>query len=123
MTGKELQALRKMLMLDASEAAELVGNVSTRSWQYWEAGKYAVPTDVEIAMESMLEKRAARIEEVEASIDHLPLDQWQDNLELDYHQRFEDYELANPGKSRLDWRIDQSVAAYMFADNMARLRP
>lgn len=34
MTGKELQALRKFLLLDVKEAADIIGKVSPRSWQY-----------------------------------------------------------------------------------------
>lgn len=122
MNGKELQALRKIFMLDASEAAELIGKVSVRSWQYWEAGRTKVPVDVETAMEALKQQRAERIEAIEASIDHMPIDQWANNLELPFYQRFEDFESENPGRSRLDWRVDQSVAAYFFTDNLARLK-
>lgn len=42
----ELQAIRKLLCLDVSEAAELVAKVSNRTWQYWESGCSPVPHDV-----------------------------------------------------------------------------
>ncbi|RFA24373.1 hypothetical protein CAI21_21945 [Alkalilimnicola ehrlichii] len=121
MNAKELQALRKMLMLDASEAAELIGGVSPRSWQYWEAGRSPVPADVEVTMEVLVEQRAKLIDEIEERVKGKPVDERIDVLELPFYQRFEDYEAANPGKSRLDWRVEQSVSALYFADGMARL--
>lgn len=121
MNNKELQALRKMLMLEASEAAELVGQVSTRTWQYWEAGRSPVPADVENAMSALMEHRAQLIDEIEERVKGKPAEEWADLLELPFYQRFEDFEADNPGKTRLDWRVEQSVAALYFADGLARL--
>ncbi|WP_118986296.1 Aca2/YdiL-like domain-containing protein [Photorhabdus sp. CRCIA-P01] len=57
MTNKELQALRKLLMLDVKEAAECIGGVSSRTWQYWEAGRYPIPQDVESAIKDFVNLR------------------------------------------------------------------
>ena len=46
MTKKELKALRQLLCLECSEAAKHIGNVATRTWQYWESGRAPVPDDV-----------------------------------------------------------------------------
>ena len=62
MNNLELQAARKLLMLDASEAAEEIGNVSTRSWQYWETGERAVPDDVVDEMLALISIRMEKIE-------------------------------------------------------------
>ncbi|MFT0139007.1 DUF1870 family protein [Alcanivoracaceae bacterium MT1] len=119
MNNKELQALRKMLMLDASEAAELIGNVSARTWQYWESGRSPVPADVENAMNALIEQRAKLIDEIEDRVAGKTPEKWE--LELPFHQRFEDFETANPGSTRLDWRVTQSVAAAYLADGLAQL--
>lgn len=119
MNNKELQALRKMLMLDSSEAAELIGNVSARTWQYWEAGRSPVPADVENAMNALVERRSKLIDEIENEVAGTPPDAW--NLELPFYQRFEDYQPDHPRSSRLDWRVSQAVAAAYFADGLARL--
>ena len=46
MTPETLQALRRLLFFTTAEAAELIGGVSERSWQYWESGKRTIPDDV-----------------------------------------------------------------------------
>lgn len=54
----ELQALRQLLLLTQGEAAQLIGNVSERSWQYWESGRRPVPEDVAVLMRSIASDRA-----------------------------------------------------------------
>lgn len=65
MNHKELQACRKLLMLDVSEAAELVGKVSARTWQYWESCRYPVPQDVEDEMQALIARRLELMGEVD----------------------------------------------------------
>ncbi|OHV13024.1 DUF1870 family protein [Kushneria phosphatilytica] len=121
MNGKELQALRKMLMLDVSEAASHVGHVSNRTWQYWEAGRSRIPVDVEMEMEVLKQKRAERINHIEASMEGVPFEDWDKALSLKFYQRFEDYQAEHPESTLVDWRIDQAVAAWFFADGVAQL--
>ena len=43
MTNTELKQLRKLLFLDVTEAAKLIGECKQRSWQRWESGSRAIP--------------------------------------------------------------------------------
>ena len=115
MNGKELQSLRKLLMLDVAEAADLIGNVSARSWQHWEAGEKPVPVDVEDALDDL---RDIRIELI-GQIDDRLVDG--EKLELPYYISFAEFEQHNPGKTKLDWRLSQSVAALYFTEGHAKL--
>ena len=109
MNGKELQAARKVLMLDVREAAELIGGVSKRSWQYWEAGRSKVPDDVGRKMAELLKRRQTLLEEAEA---------WAragHGGQVPYYASFHDFDNAHPGDGILAWRIGQSVAAELHA--------
>lgn len=121
MNNKELQALRKLLMLEVAEVAEFVGKVNVRSWQYWEAGRSAVPADVETEMLDLESSRDFQIESLLKSTESNDATRFQ----LPYFSSFEDY-TANPTtpadqKNVLNWRISQSVAAYFFAEGLADL--
>lgn len=119
MNNKELQALRKLLMLEVAEAAEFVGKVNVRSWQYWEAGRSAVPYDVET---EMLDLESIRDHHINAL---LKTTEEGAHINLPYFSNFEDY-TSNPTtpdeqKNVLSWRINQSVAAYFYAEGLADL--
>lgn len=45
MNGSTLKALRSLLFFTQDEAAILIGDVSTRSWNYWEVGQRTIPQD------------------------------------------------------------------------------
>lgn len=115
MNNKELQAARKLLMLDASEAAELIGQVSVRTWQYWESGRNAVPADV---AEEVLNLLAIRGEKIDS---YLPRIEAGETMELPFYNNFEQFAEANPGHNRVSWRIEQSVAAALFTEGHASL--
>ena len=86
MTNKELQALRKLLMLDVSEAAKEIGGLKgSRSWQYWEANRSPVPNDVANKMIALAEKRISMIE----TVDDLSEENQADELEIAYYMTFE----------------------------------
>lgn len=112
LNNSELQACRKLLMLDASEAAELLGNVSVRSWQYWESGRSPVPEDVDEAVYAAIQRRNDLIGEYT---------QWQfDNdgelLKMRYYHAFEQYAADHDGATKLDWRIHQSAVSFVFSE-------
>ncbi|MCW7763393.1 DUF1870 family protein [Photorhabdus luminescens] len=115
MTNKELQALRKLLMLDVTEAAKFIGKVSTRSWQYWETGRSAVPSDVK---EEMLDLMAVRLEMM-SEIDKKLVNN--ENIELKFYSNFADFEKDNPGGNVVTWRLSQSVAALYYTEGHAAL--
>lgn len=115
MNNLELQACRKLLMLDVAEAAELVGKVSPRSWQYWESGRSPVPEDVEREMQDLL---AQRLEMMAGVDERLAVGE---EITLTFAASFDEFSSANPGGSRLGWRLSQSVAALYFSEGHARL--
>jgi hypothetical protein len=115
--NKELQAIRKALFLDVSEAAEHIGGVSTRSWRRWEDGTNPVPDDVEAALEALAERRLLMIE----NIDNIANDQSADELDVAYYMTLAEYQADHHQATLIDWRLSQAVAAYYFADNVATL--
>lgn len=117
MNAKELQALRKMLMLDVSEAADIIGGVSKRSWQYWESGRSPVPDDVENKMMGLLEQRQYLMSEIEARINKEG-----GTISVPFYVNRAEFAEANPGKSILPWRISQSVAAELYANRLVNLK-
>lgn len=66
MTPATLQALRRLLFFSVDEAADLIGHVSPRSWQYWERGERTIPQDVADTLRFLVEWRAKAIETVES---------------------------------------------------------
>ena len=116
MNHKELQASRKLLMLEVNEAAEHVGQVRARTWYYWEEGRNPIPPEV---AQKMMELTAARCHIIQKL-----LKPKEDSHPLPYSVTFEDYK-AHPktdeGQGVIDWRIEQSVAAHFYAEGMADL--
>ncbi len=110
--NSELQACRKLLMLDVSEAAELIGNVSNRTWQYWESGRSQVPADVDEAIYAAIQLRNDLISEYT---------QWQiENdgqlLKMNYYHAFEQYLADHKSSTKLQWRIHQSAVAFVYSE-------
>lgn len=124
MTASELQALRKFLMLDVKEAADVIGNVSPRSWQYWEAGRSSVPDDVADKMSGLLSHRQMIIEGIEVQVEaysYSPHQEAGDRLEMPYYPSLPYYQQSCPGKGVLEWRAYQSAVAEMYANNLIKL--
>lgn len=57
MKGIELQIARKLLGLSVLEAADHIGKVSKRSWEYWENEERIIKPDVAVFMQSLIKKR------------------------------------------------------------------
>lgn len=125
MNAKELQALRKMLMLDVSEAAEVIAGVSKRSWQYWEAGRSPVPEDVADRMTGLLTVRQMALDQLEAkalAYSDDPQDEHGERLRVPYYPTLAAFAEAHPKDGRLlTWRCHQSAAAELYANNLIRL--
>lgn len=117
MNNLELQAARKLLMLDVSEAAEEIGKVSARSWQYWETAQRSIPEDVVNEMYALLSIRTEKIN----ALDDLLGKTTNGDLKLRYCLSFEQYQEQRPDAKKMQWRIEQSVAALYFTDGYARL--
>lgn len=115
MNNLELQALRKLFMLDVSEAAEFIGKVSPRSWQYWEAGRSLVPQDVSNQMTDYAQIRddllARRLEQC------IP----DERIKLNFYQNIDEFEATTGKRNVVMWRLTQSVAAQLYAEGLAEL--
>ena len=108
MNHYELAAMRQLLMLSVTEAAEEIGQCSTRAWQHWETGRNRIPEDVEIEIYGLIGNRNRIIAEMlDYKID--------ESIRLKYfktHAAFhEQYK-----KDVINFRLYQSVAAYLFAE-------
>lgn len=57
MKNFELKIAREILGLTQAEAAKEIGNVSVRSWNYWESNDRAIPTDVQARVNHLLARR------------------------------------------------------------------
>ena len=118
MNNKEIQAIRKLLMLEVKEAADFVGGVSARTWQYWESGKYNVPEDVAELLLGLVEKRLQMIETSEDVIS----EQGADQVDVAYYLKYDEYLLDHKNACVVDWRLAQSVAAYLVGENITSLK-
>lgn len=117
MTGKELQALRKFCMLDVREAAEIIGKVSARSWQYWEAGRSPVPDDVQDMMNGLMTQRQYMLEDAEMDAEAAG-----GTVSLPFYVTYEEYAREHPGQGVIPWRLSQSVAGELYASGIAILK-
>lgn len=86
-------------MLEASEAAEHIGNCTARTWQRWEDGTYKVPDDVAGEMEDLLLIRAGKIADDEPQ-------KW--------YRTIGDFEEATGKANVIFWRVTQSVFAHQL---------
>lgn len=108
----ELQALRKMLMIDVSEAAEYIGKVSARTWQYWESEKYRIPEDVALLMKNLTHQRQELVSKLKNESETL-LKSGQ--TAIPYYRTFEDFQKKHANSNVILWRIHQSATASVFA--------
>lgn len=97
MKGSELRRAREFLGLSIAEAAEYLGQVSKRSWQYWESGDRAVKPDVIEKIEFLLERAREVIQNVK--------DKGKDAHEIVVIY----YNTPEYSTSVLDWRLSQSL--------------
>ena len=109
MTPLELKVARKLLGLSTVEAAEHIGKVSKRSWEYWENGQRTIKSDVEELMNSLLSRRREIIAEV------YNMGENSKGISVIYYKTPEHCE------SILEWRFSQSLASTLSLDFGARL--
>lgn len=114
MNNLELKAVRQSLGLTVAEAAEMT-NVTKRAFQYWEAGKRAVPDDVDLifstkaAHYSMILERM--ISDVEAATIHPKGDEVAPTKKpiLPFYNDFKCFAEATHCNSIAHWRGYQAV--------------
>ncbi|WP_019933869.1 DUF1870 family protein [Oceanimonas smirnovii] len=111
MTHYELQALRKLLMLEVSEAAREIGDVSPRSWQYWESGRSPVPDDVANQIRNLTDMRYQLLELRTEQIEKAGKP-----IQLNFYRTLDDYEAVTGKRDVVSWRLTQAVAATLFAE-------
>lgn len=116
MTNKELKALRQLLALECSEAAEHIGGVSVRSWQRWENGVVPVPEDVAAKIfdfsgirDSLVEQRYKEFHEAH------------DIIELNFYMTIDDFEEATGDRNVVMWKITNSVAGECLSAGIANI--
>ncbi len=118
MNNKELQALRKLFFLSVAEAAEHIGGVSARSWQFWESGKYSIPEDVADRMLKLAQRRLNMIETCEDLINE---NHEVEEITQQYYSSLESFAARYPAATMIDWRLAQSVAAYFCGEMICRI--
>jgi len=112
LTHSELQACRKLLMLDVTEAAEWIGKVSNRSWQRWESGQHEIPGDVDEEIYACIQRQ----QNIVSEYTQWQLDNEGEMLKMPYYHTFDQYAACNKGATKLDWRIHQSAVAFVFSE-------
>ncbi len=108
MTNIELQAIRRSLFLDVSEAVEHIKtlddrSLSVRSWQHWEKGDRPIPADVHVEMQTLA---------------NILRDMQNDGNDYKYHRTLEEHKAATGGDNVVVWRMTQAVAAGQIIDDL-----
>lgn len=109
MTNLELKQLRRLLFLEVSEAAKLIGECEPRTWQRWEKGDRAVPLDVAQTMQMLA---LTRLENLQFEYDDT-------DPAYQYFENFDGYKAAGGGGNELMWRLAQSVATQLLCEREA----
>jgi hypothetical protein len=114
LTNSELQATRKILMLDVSEAAEGIGKVSNRTWQYWESGRSKVPDDVDMEIYGLVKIRNDMIDEHKKK--QMECEEVGEIYKIPYYHTFEQYIADHPEHSKVNWRLHQAAVSFAFSE-------
>lgn len=109
MNANELESIRKLLMLDVVEAAENIGEVSNRTWQYWEAGRSKVPLNVSSKLEQLIQLRDETIYKILKDCSK------ESNEAIKWYKSHQDFQCDYPNKSKIIWKIHQSISSVVFA--------
>lgn len=108
MNHYELQAMRKLLMLDVKEAADYIGQCSARAWQHWESGRNAVPDDIEMEIYGLIGNRNLVVEEAYVGSGEMGA--------LKYYKTLDAFLVDYPESNAVSWRLHQSITAYLFGE-------
>lgn len=108
MTPATLQALRRLLFFSVPEAAIMIGDVTERSWRFWEDGKRPIPADVIERIRLLLDwRRRAAQTALDVIGNHRP-------AALVWYQSLDDW-MTLPDREPVFWRPHCSVVAEMCA--------
>lgn len=108
MNHYELQAMRKLLMLDVKDAAEHIGACSTRAWHFWETDRNTVPVDVDEEICRLIGNRKLIIDNTISSETEIGA--------LKFYKTLTSFIYDYPKSNVIGWRLHQSVTAYLFAE-------
>ncbi|MEJ6002566.1 Aca2/YdiL-like domain-containing protein [Paucibacter soli] len=118
LSAAECQAARQLLLMTQAEAAEWMSTtpVSERAWQYWEAGRRAVPADVAMTLRSACISRDMAIARALEAIHQAP-GQRQVGV---WYAKVDDWKwtLRRHG---LDWKLHNSVVAHLTGQGLVKL--
>lgn len=124
MTGNELQAARKLLMLDVAEAARWIGGAAPRSWRYWEAGRSPVPHDVQEKILAAIQQQqniAGRIGRKALAYGENP--NTGKTLIVPYHASIESWRASRRADDGVvAWRCHQSAVSALYAEGVVNLK-
>ena len=109
MNPTTLQALRRLLFFSQPEAASVIGGVTERSWQFWEAGKRTIPDDVIETITQLVAWRNQAIEAASAQIAESGL-----TPSLIWYNSSDDWS-SLPGREPILWRPHCSAIADLCA--------
>ncbi|MGM6589807.1 DUF1870 family protein [Vibrio parahaemolyticus] len=109
MTNQELKQLRRLLFIEVSEAAALIGECEPRTWQRWEKGDRAIPNDVSREIQMLALTRLERLQ--------VEFDETDPNYR--YFETFDEYKAYGGTGNELKWRLAQSVATTLLCETEA----
>lgn len=115
MKGLELKCARIVLGLSQDEAAKQIGNVSQRSWAYWESGERTIPQDVIEQMQELMNRRKSIIQQFKE------LSENKAQIVVIFYESPQD-----AGQTLLEMRFNNSLAATLAVDygaNVVRYDP
>lgn len=94
MNNKELQATRKLLFLEMSEAADMI-QVPTEIWQDLEDGKTPIPNGVKEIMQELIERRMLMIQNVTKGFDMAKARGQLEKISFVFYASLEEYQKDN----------------------------
>lgn len=115
MEGLELKCARLLIGLSQDEAAKQIGEVSQRSWAYWESGERTIPQDVAEQMRELINRRKAIIQQFKE------LSEDKAQIVVIFYESPQD-----AGQTLLEMRFNNSLAAMLAIDygvNVVRFDP
>lgn len=115
-----LKAQRQSLGLTVAEIAEICG-VSKRSFQYWEAGKVPVPSDVALTVSTMVSHYALVLDKMLVDVKNATVYNDTDDTKpsrisptLPFFHTFESFSQATECPHVAYWRIYQAVIGQLL---------
>lgn len=118
MSPSELQAYRKLLFLEISEAAPIIGKCSKRAWQYWESGRSATPEHVNKQLRQTLVFRSNLINKAKKDVENSSSDE----VVVKWYKTFDAFLNDYPEQNELSWRVYQSVVVGLNSDFIGRVK-